>query len=202
MYNLTQSSHRDRFSNRLPILNPYDTEEFSKIVSIDEIDSHWYILAATRSGKSEFIKLIYIRLVLEANSSIVIFDPHGDLARQCAKLMNDKKDIIYIDPTLKKGLTPTINPFRLEKKDETTIAIVAQEIVIAFESIISVDFSPNMEVLLTPLIYTLLRKGDSGVDELVRFLDDDENEDLIAEALKSPIKAHVDFMTNQFSKAK
>jgi hypothetical protein len=30
--------------------------------------------------------------------------------------MNEKDDIIYIDPTLKKGLTPTINPFRIKKK--------------------------------------------------------------------------------------
>lgn len=202
MYNLTQNSHRDRFSNRLTILNPYNKEEFDKIVSINEIDSHWYILASTRSGKSEFIKLVYIRLALNADGSIVIFDPHGDLARQCAKLHNDKKDIIYIDPTLKMDFAPTINPFRLKKRDETTIAIVAQELIVALESIIGTDFTPNMEVLLTPLIYTLLRKGDSGVDELSRFLDDNANEDLIAEALKSPIKAHVDFIKNQFSKAK
>lgn len=59
-----------------------------------------------------------------------------------------------------------------------------------------------MEALLTPLIYVLLRKGDSGIDELLRFLDDKNNEDLIELAMQSPIKAHRDFIKNQFSKGK
>ena len=192
------NSHR----NQVPTLDPVDKEKFYKIIAPHEINSHWYLLANTRAGKSELIKLIYIRLVKRADSSIVLFDPHGDLARQCAKLMKDKNDIIYIDPTLKKGFTPTINPFRLKKRDEATIAIVAQELMVAFESIIAVEFSTNMEVLLAPLLYTLLRKGDSGVDELVRAFDDESNEDIIAEALKSPIKAHRDFMQTQFNKGK
>lgn len=193
----------NRYSNYLPILEPIkQQEEFDKIISSYEIHSHLYMIASTRAGKTELIKLIYIRLALQMESSIVIFDPHGDLARECAQMMDHKKDIIYIDPTLKSGFTPTINPFRLKKKNEETIAIVAQEIVNAIESIIGADFSPNMEALLTPLIYTLLRKGDSGIDELLRFLDDEHNQDLIAYALQSPIKAHRDFIKNQFSQAK
>lgn len=183
-------------------LNPYEQEEFDKIISMNEIDSHLYVLASTKSGKSEFIKLIFIKKALQQNASIVIFDPHGDLARQCAKCMNDKKDIIYIDPTLKKGFTPTLNPFRIKKLNEETISIVAQELINAFESIIKEDFSTNMEVLITPLIYTLLRKGDSGIDELVRFLDDKNNEDLIKLGLQSPIKEHRNFFKNQFSQEK
>lgn len=186
----------------IPILNPSNPEEFEKIISSNDLRSHIYIIASTGSGKTELVKLFYIRLAKLANASIVIFDPHGDLAIQCAKMMDDKKDIIYIDLTLKKGLTPKINPFRSKKINEQTIAIVAQEIVNALESIIGEEFSTNMEVLLTPLIYILLRKGDSGIDELVRFLDDESNEDLIAYALQNPIKAHRDFIKNQFSNRK
>jgi len=191
-----------RFTQRSQVLDPSKEEEFDKTFGVDNINSHMYMLAATRSGKTEFIKLIYRRLIAKEDGSIVIFDPHGDLASQCAKMMNDKKDIIYIDPTFKKGFTPTINPFRLKKRDEGTIEIVAQEIVNALESIIGKEFTPNMEALLTPLIYTLLRKGDSGIDELLRFLDDDNNHDLVSYALKSPIEVHVDFIKKQFPKAK
>lgn len=194
--------YNDRYSNSIPVLNPFEKEEFDKIIASQEINSHLYILASTRSGKTEFIKLMYIRLALNGGSSIVIIDPHGDLARQCAKMMNDKKDIIYVDPTLERGFTPTINPFRLKTINEETIAIVAQEIVNALESIIGAEFSPNMEALLTPLIYALLRKGDSGIDELLRFLDDENNEDLIDYALQSPIKAHSDFIKHQFLQGK
>lgn len=176
-------------------------EKFNNIIPMDEFNNHMYVLGSTKSGKSEFLKLMFIGQALEQNVSIVIFDPHGDLARQCAKIMDDKKDIIYIDPTLKKGFTPTLNPFRIKKINEETISIVAQELINVFESIIGETFSTNIGVLITPLIYTLLRKGDSGIDELVRFLDDD-NQDLIELGLKSPIKEHRNFFKKQFSKEK
>ncbi len=195
-------AQNNQYSHSLPILDPENEEAFDNIIASHELNSHFYMLASTQSGKSEFIKLLYLRMAIKKEASIVIFDPHGDLAIQCAKMMDDKKDIIYIDPTLKKGLTPTINLFRLKKRDEETIEIIAQEIVNALESIIGQDFTPNMEALLTPLIYTLLRKGDSGIDELLRFMDDENNDDLIEFALKSPIKAHVDFMKKQFHKNK
>lgn len=100
----------------LGVLNPTQENEFDKIIPIIEINTHAYLVGSTKSGKTEFAKLIYMRKVLQKDSSIVIFDPHGDLAQECAKMMNEKDDIIYIDPTLKKGLTPTINPFRIKKK--------------------------------------------------------------------------------------
>ena len=181
-----------------PELDPLIPEEFDKLISLHGMNGHTYMIASTRSGKTECIKLIFIRLVMRADGSIVIFDPHGDLALQCARLMLNEENFIYIDPTIKNGITPTINPFRLKKRDETTIAIVAQEIVSALESIIGEEFSTNMEVLLTPLVYVLLRKGDSGIDELARFLDDEHNKNLVAYALKNPIKAHRDFFKNQF----
>jgi len=90
----------------------------------------------------------------------------------------------------------------LKKRNEQIIAVVAHELITALESIIGEDFSPNMEALLTPLIYILLRKGDSGINELVRFLDDDNNQDLIEYALQNPIKVHRDFIKDQFSKGK
>jgi len=192
----------NQYTSHLPVLDPMDKEVFDKILAIHEIDGHVYVMASTRSGKTECVKLIQIRLVLNGKGSIVIFDPHGDLAKQTARMMFDKKKVVYIDPSLKNGITPTINPFRLKKSDERTYSIMAQEILNAFESIIGADFSPNMEALLIPCIYTLLRKGDSGVDELLGFMDDENNEYLIALGLQSPIKAHRDFFRNQFSKKK
>jgi len=182
-------------------LDPMMKEEFDQTMFNQELNNHIYMLASTGSGKSELLKLLYVRLE-STEASIVIFDPHGDLALQCGRMINEKEDIIYIDPTLDKDLTPTINPFKLENKDEETIEIMAQEIINALESIVGEDFTTNMETLLTPLIYTLLRKGDSGIDELLRFLDDEDNEDLIKFAKKSPIRNHRNFMANQFSKDK
>lgn len=195
-------SVNNQYNSHLPVLDPMDKEVFDEILAIHEIDGHVYVMASTRSGKTECVKLIQIRLILNGKGSIVIFDPHGDLAKQTARMMADKRDVVYIDPSLKNGITPTINPFRLKKSDERTYSIMAQEILNAFESIIGADFSPNMEALLIPCIYTLLRKGDSGVDELLVFMDDENNKYLIDLGLQSPIKAHRDFFRNQFSKKK
>ena len=186
----------------LPVLDPFDPERFDKILAVHEIDGHVYIMASTRSGKTEFIKLIQYRLISNGKGSIVIIDPHGDLAIQTAKWLGDKKRVVYIDPSFKDGITPTINPFRLKKINEKALSIMAQEILNALESIIGTDFSPNMEALLIPCIYTLLRKGDSGIDELSVFMDDENNEYLIELGLKSPIKAHRDFFSRQFVKKK
>lgn len=200
------SSHLQRvrgyLRDYLPILDPCNQREFDWILPIHEIGSHLYDLSKTGSGKTECLKLIFVRLVLKADGNIVIFDPHGDFAMQCAKMMNHHKDIIYIDPFLKKWLTPTINPFRNKDSSEETIETISTEILNAFENIIGTEFSPNMEALLTPCTYTLVRKGDSGVDELLVLMDDEKNEELINLGLKSPIKAHRDFFKNQFKKRK
>jgi len=198
------NSRRSGFRNSqlLPILDPDREDEFDKIISINEIEGHIGIHAKTRSGKTELTKTIFVRLARKTDGSIVILDPHGDFSLECAKMMNDKKDIILIDPTLKKGFTPTINPFRLKKIDEVKIAIVAQELISAFESIIGEDFSNNMEVVLTPIVYVLLRKGNSGIDEILIFLNDENNQSLIALGLQSPIKEHREFFRTQFSKGK
>jgi len=206
--NYAQNTHvvvpyvNNQYISDLPVLDPRDKEVFDKILAIHEIDGNVYIMASTRSGKTECVKLIQIRLVLSRKGNIVIFDPHGDLAKQTARMMANKRSVVYIDPSLKNGITPTVNPFRLRKSDERTYSIMAQEILNAFESIIGADFSPNMEALLIPCIYTLLRKGDSGVDELLIFMDDENNKYLIALGLQSPIKVHRDFFRSQFSKKK
>ena len=190
--------------------DPLALEQFNQIIPTDEIDSHMHVTASTRKGKSEFLKLMFIkyvpRYIPNKNCSVVLLDVHGDLSLQCIKMMKglnvDLEDVVFIDLFLKKGYTPTINPFRIGKANKETVSIVTQELISAFESIISTDFTDNMEVLLTPLIYILLMKGDSGIDELIRFLDDENYEDLLAYALTIQSKYHRDFIKNEFNKPK
>jgi len=184
--------------NKSLILDTDNIQQFDEIFPIDKIENGVHWSAASGGGKTEGIKILCIRLVLKQDGSIVIFDPHGDLAQQLAKRMDNKKDIIYIDPSLENGITPTINPFRTK----SDISIMSQEIFNALESIVGTDFTPNMEVLLMPCIYVLLKKGDSGIDELSRFMDDDRNEDLIALGLKSEIAIYREFFKYQFKKSK
>lgn len=187
-------------------IDPQEIEQFNQIIPPDEIDSHMHVTASTRKGKSEFLKLMYMHRVSKKEGSTVLFDVHGDLSLQCIKMMNglnvDVEDFVLVDLFLKKGYTPTINPFRIGKVNEETVSIVTQELVSAFESIISTDFTDNMEVLLTPLIYILLMKGDSGIDELIKYLDNENYEELLAFALTIQSKYHRDFIKNEFNKPK
>ena len=187
-------------------IDPQERDQFNQIIPPDEIDSHMHVTASTRKGKSEFLKLMYMHRVSKKEGSTVLFDVHGDLSLQCIKMMNglnvDVEDFVLVDLFLKKGYTPTINPFRIGKVNEETVSIVAQELVSAFESIISTDFTDNMEVFLTPLIYILLVKGDSGIDELIKYLDNENYEELLAFALTIKSKYHRDFIKNEFNKPK
>lgn len=192
--------------NLSTILDPFNKEEFNKIFPTEEIDSHMHVTASTRKGKSEFLKLMFIHHVFKKKGSVVLLDVHGDLSLQCIKMMNELnvnvEDFVFIDLFLKKGYTPTINPFRIGKVNKETVSIVTQELVSAFESIISTDFTDNMEVLLTPLIYILLIKGDSGIDELIKYLDNEDYEELLAFASTIQSKYHRDFIKNEFNKPK
>jgi hypothetical protein len=181
-------------------IDPQEIEQFNQIIPLNEIDSHMHVTASTRKGKSEFLKLMFMHHVSKKEGSVVLFDVHGDLSLQCIKMMNglsiDEKDFVFVDLFLKKGYTPTINPFRIGKVNEESVSIVAQELMSAFESIISTDFTDNMEVFLTPLIYILLMKGDSGIDELIKCLDNENYEELLAFALTIQSKYHRDFTDN------
>jgi hypothetical protein len=187
-------------------IDPQEIEQFNQIIPLNEIDSHMHVTASTRKGKSEFLKLMFMHHVSKKEGSVVLFDVHGDLSLQCIKMMNglsiDEKDFVFVDLFLKKGYTPTINPFRIGKVNEESVSIVAQELMSAFESIISTDFTDNMEVFLTPLIYILLMKGDSGIDELIKCLDNENYEELLAFALTIQSKYHRDFIKNEFNKPK
>ena len=198
----TYSKRRKQRYGVTSILCPENSQTFQETLVAPELFVHAYILAMSGAGKTEIMKLLAIRFYLAQNNNIIIIDSSGDFSRQIAKMIPRKEDIVLCDLTLKKKLTPTLNPFRLKKCDSKTIAIMAQEILNALESIIGSDFSPNMEALLTPCIYTLLQKGDSGLDELLVFMNDKLNTNLVELGLKSPIKVHREFFQNQFMEKK
>ena len=163
--------------------------------------NHFYVLAKTRTGKSELLKLLFIMFFYLKDTITILVDPHGDLSMQLLKKFNDVKDIIFIDLTLKNGFAPTMNPFFLKKKSPENIKRLTQELVLTFGNILGVDFSPNMKVLLIPAISTVISIG-GNMKDLVRFFDDDNNEDLIAHGLNNPILHHRLFLKTQFSKSK
>jgi len=164
----------------------------------------------TGAGKSEVLKLLinsYIELnKLEPYCSTVLIEPHGDLAEEVVKLKSNafSKELIYINPYLNDYFIPTINPFELVgEKTNQIIDVTTQELVNVFKEILDTGFSINMEALLYPTIATLLNANNItnpiGLETLQRFMDDNNNKDLIALGLKSSNQSHREFFKNGFN---
>ena len=79
-----------------------------------------------------------------------------------------------------------MNPFELSSQSEFTINYMVQELSSAFMEIVKSETSDQMDSILEACIETLLRKGDSDISELKRFMDDLENNDLVELGRKIP----------------
>ncbi len=189
-------------------------------------ERHCYITGMTGSGKSELLKVLIYGLAfkykpfktnklpilklnpksIKSDKSIVVIDPHGDLAEQIIKWqefatlpMREPDFVVYIDPFLDKELVPVINPFDIKDKSDENIDILSQELTRVFQELIKDSkLSLQMETLLQPCIATLLRRENSSLRDLQRFMNDDLNKDLVEEGLKSPNPAHRDFFKYAF----
>jgi len=199
---ITTGYNGRRGHNDILKLDPTDSKTIDGSLISPMLFVHAYILAMSGMGKTEIIKILILRFYLEKKSNIIIIDLDGDISRQIARVVASKKDIVYINMMNTKKFTPIHNPLRTKHHDIVSLSIMSHELLIAIASIIGTDFTPNMEVILIPCIYVLLIKGDSGIDELITFMDGEYNEYLIELGLKSPIKSHRDFFERQFSKSK
>ena len=150
-------------------------------------EAHTYIIGASKSGKSELIKDLIFSDFQKENKSVILIEPHGDLAEQVAKLKDKNNDnLIYIDFTLDPEKTPVLNPFDIIDRSSENIEIQAQALIDAFEDILGSEFSTQMEELLGATIRTLMQTGKGDFWELRRFMDDENNSDLITAGKASP----------------
>lgn len=166
---------------------------------------HSYVTGVPGSGKSELQKILAHSYTTSRRSAVVVLDPHGECAAQIAKwrehLTSDR--LVYIDPLLRRGYTPTLNPLQLSDSSEKAKQIAAQEIMQAFQELIKGpvggDLSVNMQTLLIPCLLTLLDRGDATLKDLKRFMDDKRNHDLVALGRNSSREDVRDFFEHDFS---
>lgn len=103
--------------------------------------------------------------------------------------------LAYIDPTLYPGYVPSINPFELKDKSETNIALMTQELLIIIRVLLQANgkdtnITNQMDAILNPCIAVLLRRTNSSFADLKRFMDDNDNADLIQLGRQSPNPQH------------
>jgi len=134
----------------------------------------------------------------------VLIDPHGDMAEEIARFREfqcgpAKDRLVYIDPNLSEEAWPTINPFHLPDKSERNIGLMAQEIKRILDVLLKGAATSNqMNAVMLPCISTLLRMKGSTFEDLQRFMDAENNKDLIREGQRSPNMQHRSFFRSWF----
>jgi hypothetical protein len=163
---------------------------------------HTYISGGSGSGKTEAIKvLIHHYITRNPSTAVVVLDPHGDLAEQVARFADNSGSdrLVYIDPLLDAKYTPVFNPFDVPRKTPETINVSTEQLIDAFEQLIDSKFSLNMKALLQPCLTTLFLRDGSTLIDLMRFMNEEESQDLLqfaAKNLPNPIQRH--FLQNDY----
>ncbi|MBN4056096.1 type IV secretory system conjugative DNA transfer family protein [Rhodothermus sp. AH-315-K08] len=169
---------------------------------------HTYITGKSGSGKTELLKsILHAYVTRPGYGSVVLLDPHGDVAEQVAewKEFAVSDQLIYVDPYLKYGACPVINPFQLRQREdpqeqEHAVSLATSQFVGVFRELMKSESAPitsQMKTLLEPCISTVIRRSGTMAD-LQRFMVDTENADLIRSGLRSPNRAHRNFFKTGF----
>ena len=174
----------------LPTLPPHFVDQFfftPKIFGINEQMRwrHTFICGATGSGKSQTI-LNIVRHYLTANTApaVVVFDPHGkDLALPIARMreFENSDRLLYID--LRQNFRSTrrvsFNPFDCVDKSEHGLNDLQIQLTSALGPLFQNGLTENMTNVLKACIGVLLHRDGSTFEDLYRFMDDEQNADLI-----------------------
>jgi hypothetical protein len=189
-------------SNCLSVLDPFDNS-FESLIPTHERFKHMYITGQSGSGKSEAMKSIIYSDILRNDGVVIVLEPHGDLTKDIVKLPIDKNRLIYLDPTLQDGMTPTLNLFDLKDRSEKNIQKVAKVIVSVVKSVNDDEkFSGAMEEMLYYCCCLLLRKGDSDFFELLHMLNDKKNKELVKLGKDSPNILEKEYFEDYFKGSK
>lgn len=184
------------------VIDPFSSN-FETLIPVIERYKHTYITGMTGSGKSELLKVLIMADILRGDGSVILLEPHGDLAEGTVKLIKDKTRLIYVNPFLSESKTPTINLFHLPNKSEANIARLTQVILNVLKSVNSDEtFSGAMEEHLEMGIRLLLRKGNGNFQELYRLYNDNRNEDLVEFGKNSPNELESEFYNDDFANSK
>jgi hypothetical protein len=114
--------------------------------------------------------------------------------------------LIYIDPYLGAGRTPTLNPFQLANPSHQAKQIAAQQILNTFEELLAGraggELSVNMQALLMPCLLALLERPGSTLADLKRFMRPEENVDLVSFACERIDNFEADFNQPHYTPTK
>lgn len=150
----------------------FETIQLTKGISQTARDAHFYVVGATRTGKTKFLESL-IKQDVKNGAGFCVIDPHGDLTEDVKGwlyLLESeeflRENVVLIDPTNEKNIV-AFNP--LERTRGESSAAVAGELTEAFKKIWSDAWGQRMEDLLKNTLVALI-ENDLTLAELPLFL--------------------------------
>ncbi len=143
---------------------------------------HTFIVGRTGVGKSVLLhNLIRHYLVWNKKPSLVVLDPHGDLARSIVRDRVNRKNnrLVYLNFNGIAGQHVHLNPFDLAHPTEQKLNRAQLQFSGAIEQIIGQSFTPIQRTLMRACLGVMLHKPDMTLVDLVRLLQDEQNVDLV-----------------------
>ena len=117
--------------------------QLSAILPLRFLRMHLWILGATGSGKTWLLTLIFYRLVKKYKKfSHILIDVHGDISKvvkRHKRFVENPDRLIYINPFLKEGMTPSFNVFELGDGSIKERTHVAENLITSFTEIFEND---------------------------------------------------------------
>lgn len=167
---------------------------------------HTYATGAIGSGKTEMLKLLVHGLAGVGNCAAVVLDPHGDMAEQIARWPEFAPGgawhgrLAYVDPFLDEGYSPCLNPFDLGGRKATVAD--SQQFVEALSEMLGdgggSSFTVPMRNILLHTVPVLMGEPGRTPADLVRFLNQGENVDLVEDARRKLPPDEASFFSGEF----
>ena len=129
--------------------------------------SHVHILGKTGTGKSTLLEQMILQDVAAGHASVILIDPHGDLAESVCNKLGEGERIRFID-----GAKPnfSFNPLRGIAREQQPLAVAA--LVSVFARQWKDSWGPRSEHVLRNCLYVLVAQGRATLEDLPRLLRD------------------------------
>lgn len=167
---------------------------------------HSYVTGAIGSGKTEMLKLLIHGLAGAGNCAVIVLDPHGDMAEQIARWPEFAPGgawhgrLAYVDPFLDPHYSPCLNPFDLGGRKATVAD--SQQFVEALSEMLGTgggsSFTVPMRNILLHTVPVLMGAEGRSPADLVRFLNQGENIDLVEDARRKLPPDEASFFSGEF----
>jgi len=166
---------------------------------------HTFVVGRTGVGKSVLLhNLVRHYLVWNKKPSLVVLDPHGDLARSIVRDRTNRKNdrLVYVNLDGIAGQHIHLNPFDLIRPTEQKLNRSQLQFAGAVEQIIGQPFTPVQRTLVRACLGIMLHKPGMTLVDLVRLLQDEQNADLVRHG-QSALPNIIDrqFFTSTFGNA-